>query len=259
MRLFRTLVQLVFLAGVVTLMARGFAGATPNTCETYCPFAGLVALYPLLRYQTYSCVLNEFHVALLISLVGLTVLSKKSFCSWVCPLGTVQEWFGRLGRQLFGRFMHLPRPIDRVLMGLRYVVLFGVLAMTWTVWQGDLGFRAYDPFFILFTGFQGHELASFSVLIGVGVLAIALFVPFFWCRYLCPLGAVMDPLSRGGLLRLRRVKSVCTDCGSCDRACPHRIPVSQLDEVTARNCTNCLECVEACPEAGALELSLLGK
>lgn len=259
MRVLRTIVQFVFLAGVIALMVRGMNGATPNTCETYCPFAGLVALYPLLRYQTYTCAMNEFHVALFISLVGLTIVSKKSFCSWVCPLGTVQEWFGRLNAKLFGRRVRLPRPADRTLSFLRYVVLAAVLGMTWTVWQGDLGFRAYDPFYIIFTGFGGHELLAFSVFIGVGVLAVALFLPFFWCRYLCPLGAAMDPLSRAGVLRLRRVKSACTDCGKCDEACPHAIPVSQVDEVTARDCTNCMECAEACPEAGALELSLLGK
>jgi len=259
MRALRRLVQFIFLAGTVALLVRGMNGATPNTCETYCPFAGLVALYPLLRYQTYTCAMNEFHVALFVSLVGLTVLSKKSFCSWICPLGAVQEWFWRLSRKLFGRTITLPRPLDRPLIALRYLVLVAVLGMTWTVWQGDLGFRAYDPFYIIFTGFQGHELLGFSLFIGIGVLIVALLVPMFWCRYLCPLGAAIDPLSRLGFLRLRRVLSACTDCGKCDEACPERIPVSQLDDVTARDCTNCFECTGACPEPGALELTLLGK
>ncbi len=259
MRILRTVVQLIFFGGVVALLVRGLAGATPNTCETYCPFAGLVALYPLIRYQTYTCAMNEFHVALFVSLVGLTVLSKKSFCSWICPLGTVQEWFWRVNRRLFGKSVRLPKAVDRIAIVLRYVVLAAVLGLTWTIWQGDLGFRAYDPFYIIFTGFQGHELLAFSVFIGIGALIVTFLVPFFWCRYLCPLGAVMDPLSRGGVLRLRRVRELCTDCGACDEACPHRIPVSRLDEVTARNCTNCMECAEVCPEDGALELSLLGK
>ena len=93
----------------------------------------------------------------------------------------------------------------------------------------------------------------------VGVLAAALFVPFIWCRYLCPLGATIDPLSRAGALRIRRNRDRCTDCGVCDTICPHRIPVSQVAEVTARNCTNCLDCIEECPVDGALELSWFGK
>jgi polyferredoxin len=228
MRGLRTAVQLVFLGGVVALFARGLAGATPNTCEYYCPFGGLVALYPLVRYKAYTCSLTELNVSLLVSLVVLTVATKKSFCSWICPLGTVQEWIGRVGGKLFGRRFHPPARPDRALMILRYVVLALVVALTYT-------------------------------LILVGFLAAALFVPFLWCRYACPLGATIDPLSRAGALRIRRNRDRCTECGSCDAICPHRIPVSQVAEVTARNCTNCLECIEGCPESGALELSWFGK
>jgi polyferredoxin len=267
MRTLRTVVQTLFLAGVIALLVRGLAGLTANTCETYCPFGGLVALPPLLTHHAYSCTLNELNVALLVSLVVLTLATKKSFCSWICPLGTVQEWAGRGGRKTFGRYLHLPPVADKSLMPLRYVVLGGVLVLTYTVWGNvwgegplgyDLGFRAYDPFYILFT-WGGHGVAAFSAFIVVGVLVAAFFVPFAWCRYLCPLGAVMDPLSRAGGLRIRRNRATCTDCGRCDDVCPHAIPVSSVEEVTARNCTNCLDCVAECPVEGALELSCFGK
>jgi polyferredoxin len=251
-------VQLVFLGGVVALMVRGLAGATPNTCETYCPFGGLVALYPLVRYKAYTCALTELNVALLVSTVVLALVAKKSFCGWVCPLGALQEWLGRLGRKVFGRSFRLPTRADGVLMNLRYVVLIAIPVLTFTAWQYDLGFRAYDPFYILFT-WGGHETAAFSILIVIAVLGAALFVPLLWCRYLCPMGATLDPFSRVGALRIRRNKDTCTDCGKCDKACPHAIPVSQVDEVTARNCTNCMECVEECPVQGTLELSWFGK
>jgi len=257
-RTLRTIVQVVFFAGVVALLIRGLAGHTPNTCEYYCPFGGLVALYPLARYKSYACALTEFNVALLISTLVLTIMSKKSFCGWVCPLGTLQEWLGRLGRRVFGRHFHLPRRADGVLMNLRYVVLIAVPVLTFTVWKFDLGFRAYDPFYILFS-WGDHGTAALSFLVVIGVLGAALFVPLLWCRYLCPMGAALDPLSRFGALRVRRDSEKCTSCGACDKACLHAIPVSQVDEVTARNCTNCLECIEECPVEGALELSWFGK
>jgi polyferredoxin len=258
MRILRMLVQALFLGGVVALLIRGLTGATPNTCEYYCPFGGLVALYPLIRYRAYTCALTEFNVALLVSVVILALVSKKSFCGWVCPLGTVQDWIGRLGGKVFRRRYRPPHAADRALMMLRYAVLAAVPILTFTLWKFDLGFRAYDPFYILFT-WGGHETNAASLYVVIGVLAAALFVPFMWCRYLCPMGAALDPFSRAGALRLRRNKETCTDCGVCDRACPHAIPVSKLDEVTARNCTNCLECAEACPREGTLELSWFGK
>jgi polyferredoxin len=254
----RWLVQGAFLAGVIALLVRGLMGVTANNCETYCPFGGLVALYPLARYHAYSCALTELNVALLVSLVGLTVFSKKSFCSWICPFGTVQEWIGRAGRKLMKGYKRVPARHDRWMILTRYAVLVAVPVLTFTVWKYDLGFREFDPFYILFT-WGGHATAAYSLLIVIGVLAAGFLIPFAWCRYLCPLGAMMDPLSRGGILRLRRDREVCTGCGACDKACPHAIPVSGADEVTARNCTNCLECVEACPEDDALQLSWMGK
>lgn len=258
MRKLRTFVQLVFVAGVVTLLVRGLMGLTQNTCESYCPFGGIVALFPLFKYKAYTCRLTELNTALLVSLLVLTLAMKKSFCSWVCPLGSISEWLGRLGRKVLRRDVKVPVKVDRVLINLRYVVLVAVVVLTWTVWQYDLGFRAYDPFYILFS-WGGHGTFPWSFAILAGVIALVFVVPFAWCRYLCPLGAVLDPLSRAGVLRVRRNTATCVDCGDCDAACPHRIPVSTVDQVTARNCTNCLECVVACRERKALGLSFAGR
>ena len=79
MKILRTIAQFVFIAGAVALMVRGLSGATQNTCEAYCPLGGLVALYPLARYRAYACALTELNVSLLVSLLVLTVATKKSF------------------------------------------------------------------------------------------------------------------------------------------------------------------------------------
>jgi len=258
MRAMRTVVQLAFVAGAVTLLARGLMGLTASNCEAYCPFGGLIALFPLAKYKAYTCRLTELNVALLVSLLVLTLATRKSFCSWVCPFGTVSEWLARLGRAVFRRRIAVPRAADRVLVNLRYVVLVAVIVLTYTVWQYDLGFRAYDPFYILFS-WGGHGTLPWSFAVLGGLLVLVLVLPLAWCRYLCPLGAVMDPLSKAGALRVRRDAGACTDCGACDAACPHRIPVSSVEQVTARDCTNCLECVAACADRKALALSFRGR
>ncbi|MBM3307267.1 MAG: 4Fe-4S binding protein [Candidatus Eisenbacteria bacterium] len=258
MRSLRTRVQVLFVAGTLWLLIRGLLGLTQNTCDTYCPFGGLVALFPLFKHKAYTCRLTELNTALLVSLVVLTLATKKSFCSWICPFGTVSEWLARLGRKVLRRDIRVPGAVDRVLVNLRYVVLVAIVALTWTVWQYDLGFRAYDPFYILFS-WGGHGTFPWSFAILAAILALIFVVPFAWCRYLCPLGAVMDPMSRLGPMRVRRNAAACVDCGDCDAACPHRIAVSTADQVTARNCTNCLECVVACGDRKALDLSLAGR
>ena len=78
-------------------------------------------------------------------------------------------------------------------------------------------------------------------------------VPMIWCRYLCPLGGILWPLSRPGLVRLKRDADTCTDCGLCDRACPQSIDVSTATEVTSGECTLCFECRRICPAQGTLK------
>jgi len=103
--------------------------------------------------------------------------------------------------------------------------------------------------------FHGHEVQMWSYALLAVFLAGVVAVPFFWCRYLCPLGGALWPFSRFGLLRVRRNEGACTGCRRCDRVCGHTLPVSSVAEVRSGECTLCLECVEACPAPGALGLS----
>src|SRR5437868_8824549 len=70
---------------------------------------------------------------LLLAFIATSWLFRKSFCSWLCPVGTVSEYLARLGRKLFRRNLHLPRLLDVPLRGLKYLFLalflYAVLSM----------------------------------------------------------------------------------------------------------------------------------
>ena len=97
-------------------------------------------------------------------------------------------------------------------------------------------------------------MVSGAILLG----ALITSVPF--CRWLCPLAAVMNPLSRFGLFRVRRNEEACLSCGRCEAVCPMQIPVNDMTEVRSARCTSCLSCVSVCPaeEDGALQWGLPG-
>ena len=141
---------------------------------------------------------------------------------------------------------------NRALKLLRYVTL--VVALFFTYRTGELVLRGYDPFFLIFSGFGHGSAGILSVVVLAGIFIGMWVVPMFFCRYLCPMGAVFDPLSRIGLLKVTRDSSKCTACGNCSGACLHDIPVQKLQTVRHRDCTNCLECLEACPEKNVLQL-----
>jgi polyferredoxin len=93
-----------------------------------------------------------------------------------------------------------------------------------------------------------------SYIVLAALVAGALVVPMFFCRYLCPLGAVFDPFSRLGIVKIVRNDTLCTHCDACQQACPHDLTPQKMIQVRHRDCTVCLECVDACPAKGALEL-----
>jgi polyferredoxin len=90
-----------------------------------------------------------------------------------------------------------------------------------------------------------------AIVVGVLIAASAL-IRNFWCRYLCPYGAMMGLVSVASPVRIRRDANLCIDCGKCAKACPSSLPVDRLITIQSAECTGCLECVAECPAAGAL-------
>jgi polyferredoxin len=90
-----------------------------------------------------------------------------------------------------------------------------------------------------------------------GLLVASIFVPNFWCRYLCPYGALMGLTALLSPLRIRRVPEACIDCAKCAKACPSQLPVDKLVQIRSAECLGCMECVAVCPAEGALHMALL--
>ena len=85
---------------------------------------------------------------------------------------------------------------------------------------------------------------------------LSLVVQNFWCRYLCPYGALVGLAALLSPARIRREAGPCIDCGKCAKACPAWLPVDRLVEIRSAECTACMECVAVCPAQGALQLSV---
>jgi MauM/NapG family ferredoxin protein len=97
----------------------------------------------------------------------------------------------------------------------------------------------------------------FVGLLFVAVVALAYVQPRFWCRNLCPAGALMGLLSRSPLIK-RRVDESCSRCGQCIRQCPTAAISENPEKTIYSECIVCLECVKICPES-AISFSMGGK
>ena len=77
----------------------------------------------------------------------------------------------------------------------------------------------------------------------------------FWCRYLCPYGALLGLLGRFSPFKVRRNEEKCVHCHACTQHCPTLIDVESKEAVKSAECFGCLTCVSRCPADGALDLT----
>jgi len=186
----------------------------------------------------------------------LAVLFGPVFCGWVCPLGSVQEWVGKLGRKLFKRrYNHwIPVKLDNWLRYLRYLVLVWVLYAT--ARSAVLVFSDFDPYYALFNFWTGEVAPSALAILGV-TLVLSVFVERPWCKYACPYGALLGLSNLFRIFSIRRRESTCIQCGICSRDCPMNIPVDSVQVVRNHQCISCLECTSetTCPVSQTVEFA----
>lgn len=230
----------------------------PPGVEGWLPIAGLMNL----KYWLLSGQIPQVHPAalfLLITFLAMAFLFRKAFCSWLCPIGTVSEYLWRAGKKIFKRNFVLPRWLDLPLRGLKYFLLGFFL---WAIsTMSAVGIRDFmqSPYGLIadvkMLNFFRHIGQTGLIVLGTFVLA-SVFVPNFWCRYLCPYGALLGLTSWLSPTRIRRNKGTCIDCAKCAKACPSALPVDKLVQIRSVECTGCLECVAVCPAQDALAMSL---
>ena len=107
---------------------------------------------------------------------------------------------------------------------------------------------------ILYVAF--HDLGETGMIVIALLLVLSLLIRNFWCRYLCPYGALMGLASLLSPTKIRRDAAACIDCGKCARACPANLNVDRLVQVRSAECAACMECIAACPAQNALQFSL---
>ncbi len=256
-RMIRWAVLAVVLVAITVIgyLHQTLATGKPAGVDALCPFGGLETAFSLITsgYLLKRVALSG--VILLVAVVAVAIVFRRSFCGQICPLGFIQEMFGGLGRRVFKRRPQLPAWLDRPARYLKYVVLVVFIYLTWTA--ADLVIRPYDPWVAYMHLTSAEVFAEFSI--GLAVLGAAVAGSFvydrFFCKYLCPMGATLGLISKFSIFKVRRTEATCIDCKACDAACPVNLNVSEVETVESAECINCNECVNACPVKDTLAVS----
>ncbi len=178
-------------------------------------------------------------------LTGMAVILSlwfgRFFCGWICPLGAVQEFVHPKTN-----IIKISTASDKVLKNFKYIVLVIFLYLSWQT--GKNLWSQYDPMKTLIH-FKGASVALF-ILILLFVVSVIIERPF--CRYACPLGAVLSLTSRIAPFRMRSDANNCMVCGKCTsgecqmNAIESMNRATDLPKIDSSECINCLDCQNIC-------------
>ena len=238
--------------GIVPTISR------PPGVESFLPISALISL----KYWLMTGILNTIHPSALVILIMISltaVVLKKGFCSWVCPFSLFSEYLTNLHVKIFDRQLKLPKWLDYPLRSLKYLLLlFFVWAIYFEMTVRDLRLFIYSPYNRVADIKMLHfftQMSEMTMWVLILLVLFSLAIPYFWCRYLCPYGALLGALSWLSFFKIRRNADNCIDCELCTKVCPANIKVHTAKSVFSDECHGCLQCIDSCPVKNTLYLS----
>ncbi len=266
---FRSSVQLAFALLCIWIgiefylfMQWGMSGGAENYFERPPGVEGFLPISALMGivHWLYGGALNTIHPAgtvILIAIIAVSIIMKKAFCSWMCPVGTLSESLWLLGQKLFKRNFTVWRWLDYPLRSLKYLLLFFFVYSIGAMSLEELSLFINSPYnkvadikmYLFFA-----EITQFSLWTIIVLMVLSVFIKNFWCRFLCPYGALLGLTGLLSPFRITRTKETCIDCELCTKVCPANIKVHAVTQVWSDECTSCMSCVEECPVKNTLVL-----
>lgn len=222
-----------------------------------CPFGAVEAFIALFQYDILISKIHESSFVIFILILILSVVFGPVVCSYICPLGSIQEWIGKLGKKIFKKRYntYIPLKLDRLLRYLRYVVLIFVVYLTSQSLK--LIFLEVDPYFALFNFWSDEVTVGGLIVLGIIVIS-SLFIERPWCKYACPFGALVGLTNFISIFKIRRNPSSCISCNKCSMECPMNIDVAEKKVVLDHQCIRCGICTSdvACPVADTVDMKV---
>ena len=231
--------------------------------HSLCPFGAVATSVRYIMQGKFIPETQPSNFWIFLSVIIITVIFGRVFCGWFCPLGSVQEYFYNAGKKLRKNlYEKLPDSVKkneiicrtagimkRILLSAKYFIL--VFIVIQTTRHVSLMFGRIDPYYALFNFWTGDVLPPALIVLSA-VLLLSLFIYRPWCRFFCPLGALLGIVQLISPFKIRRNNKLCISCGICSKKCPQGISVADQKAVYNTECIKCGQCISCCPVSGAL-------
>ena len=232
----------------------------PASVEAFLPISALIGLKHFILTGVYDYV-HPAGLTIFISVIIISFLFRRGFCGWICPVGFLSELLGIIGSKLKIQF-RLVGIVAHLLYSIKYLLLFFFLYMV--LWKMDLQqINAFlqSPYNLVV---DGKMLLFFITpskisIIVLGLLAgLSLLFRNFWCRFLCPYGALLGLTALLSPTSIKRDRKRCIGCKSCSKTCPASIDVDTKERIRVPECIGCMECIGACGDKKSLTVTIAG-
>ena len=231
----------------------------PSSVDAFLPISGLMSF----KFFLFTGIIEPLHPAaftIFVAVIAVSLLMKKGFCGWICPVGSISQYFWMVGQQIFGKNFMIQHYLDISLRSLKYLLMALFLLLIGVAMMPNMMvlffitdyYKSAD--IMTMNVFAKMSLTTMWVLLALG--SLSLLYKNFWCRYLCPYGALLGLLSCLGPVKIMRNEGHCTHCRSCSRSCPSLIDVEKKEVVNSPECFGCMTCVSSCPSKDALDITV---
>ncbi len=231
----------------------------PSSVDAFLPISGLMSL----KYFLLTGTVEPIHPAALVMFVAVLAVSlllKKGFCGWICPIGTLSQYVWMAGEKIFGRNFRMKSHTDIPLRSLKYILMALFLVFIGLLMTPNMMVLFFMTDYYVTADvrtmnvFAQMSTLTMGVLIALAVLSVL--YKNFWCRYLCPYGALLGLLSRFSPVKVRREEEKCIHCSACSAHCPSLLDVEKAEVMNSPECFGCMTCVSSCPQKDALRLTV---
>lgn len=194
-----------------------------------------------------------------VAVMSLTIIAGRWFCGWMCAFGAYNDLIYFISKKIFKGKFKVNEKVDSILKYTKYVILLSIIIISWTVGSNIL--ESTSPWDV-FGQITNLSNVISNLLIGLILLVLitigAFFIERFFCRYLCPLGAVFSIISKLGITKINKPKADCGNCRACTVNCSMGLKLYKVDSTKGGDCINCLKCTEVCPRKNA-NVNILGQ
>jgi len=248
----RRVIQYFFLLTTIYIGIRFFfflgalrAGDTsavkPGGVEAFLPISALMGLKRFVMSGNYDMV-HPAGLTLLIVFLLISIVFKRGFCGYICPIGLISETVGSVGKNIkIHRFAAYPLFLLKYLL-LGFFVYIILIQMSLPSIEGFLNAPYNKVSDAKMMDFFADPSRTTLIVIAV-LMILGLLFRNFWCRFLCPYGALMGLISMISPFKIQRDKDACINCMKCTQVCPMDIQVHKAGTVHSPECIGCHDCV----------------